>query len=114
MTLNKQTGLYEFNPTDKYWVTYKGSVRYTTVFMNDNYMSKSENGNYASNFAGGSWSLRGWGCDVRLNENQFSQDRKKFLKLHLRAMEYRIEVYNEVWLQPKVDKIITNFPELVI
>jgi len=115
MIFNSKTQLYEFNPDTKYWVSYKGSVRYTTVFFNDNYMGLAENGNYTSPHESASFSLRGWGCDVNRSIDEFDTDRKKFMKKHLNEMSRRIKYYDQAFLYQKaVDKIVNIFPELAI
>ncbi len=114
MIFNKKTKLYEFNPTTKYWVSYKGSVRYTTVFFNDSYMELSDNGNYTSPHPAATFSLRGWGCDLVRNINDFDDNRKKFMRKHLISMKKDIKYYDHTWLQKKVDNLSHHFPELEI
>jgi len=114
MKFNPKTHLYEFNPNTKYWVSYKGSVRYTTVFFNDNYMGMADNGNYTSASEAATFSLKGWGCDLLRNSNDFDTDRRKFIKKHLISTQKNIKYYEHTWLQPIVTKIIKNFPELAI
>lgn len=114
MIFNPKTNLYEFNPNTKYWVSYKGTVRYTTVFYNENYIGRIEGGLLVSAHQAAPFSLRGWGCDLLRNSKDFDTDRKKFLKKHLISMQNDIKYYEHTWLQKKVDKLIKNFPELVI
>ena len=114
MTFNEDTALYEFNPNTKYWVSYKGSVRYTTVSLNPTYMTISDNGNYTSIYPAASFSLRGWGYDIVRNFNEIDIDRKKFMKKHLISTQKSIKYYDYIWLKPLVSKIIKNFPELAL
>lgn len=114
MIFNTKTELYEFDPTTKYWVSYKGTVRYTTVFFNDSYMGLKDDGTITSPHPAATFSLRGWGCDLVRNVNDFDTDRKKFLKKHLISTEKNIKYYDHKWLKPIVVKILKNFPELAI